>query len=455
MKRFKNRSLRFRLVLALLAVSLSVWAIATVVEWYKTKKEVHKLFDTQQVLLAERLASSNLTREGFREFQPELSRSDDKHFDDDALALAIFNENGIPIFNDGRNGRTIPFSRQAGFQNIAMLEEDGDLDQWRIYWLKHNNFYIAVGQELEYREDLLAEMLQVHFSGWFVGIPLLILAIGWIVSRELAPLTKLSRQITQRKPDEMSQIEDSHLPQEILPLVGSLNHYFERTQQMLKRERRFTSDAAHELRSPLASLRIQTEIAQLTKDDPIAHQQALNNILLSIDRTAQLIEQLLTLSRLENMAQLDDLQVVNWQQLISDQVSELYVNAERKQSEILVEMPTETVISQGKPLLLSLVIRNLLDNAIGYTPNGSQIFIHLTSKGLVLEDNGNGVSEADLQRLGQPFYRPADRPVESEQDQRGSGLGLSIVKRILALHSHSLHFQHSERGGLRVEIRFD
>ncbi|VEI44802.1 sensor protein QseC [Actinobacillus equuli] len=140
--------------------------------------------------------------------------------------------------------------------------------------------------------------------------------------------------------------------------------------------------------------------------------------------------------------------------MIENNVSQLYQQAENKRSEILVDLQAEPQAQLGKTLLLNLVLRNLIDNAINYTPEESLIKITLSTDSLVVEDNGNGVSDEDLAKLGQPFYRPVDRPVQSGQDERGSGLGISIIKRIVELHRFELKLSRSEMGGLKAEIFF-
>lgn len=450
---FQNRSLRFRLVIALSSVSLIIWLITMITEWIKVRIEVDKLFDTQQILFAERIASSDIMQ-GFHEIlELDSLPRHNKQLDDDALAFAVFADDGYPLLNDNRNGRFIPFAPAKGFQNVHLPQQD-DSEHWRIYWLKHRDLYIAVGQELEYRGDLIHDIVFTQMWSWLVGLPLLILAILWIVNREIAPLRQLQQTVQQRKPDETDILPTDNLPREILPLVKSLNHYFTRTQTMFNRERRFTSDAAHELRSPLAGLRIQTELAQLTLDDPDAHQRALHNMTSGIDKIAQLIEQLLTLSRLESLVSLDEQEPIDWQQLIDNNVAQFTATAAPKGSKIYTEFAPNVASRQGKALLLSLVLRNLLDNAVRYTPPNSKIYVRLLPDRLIVEDNGNGVSPSELEKLGQPFYRPADRPIESDQDEKGSGLGLSIIKRILELHHFHFTLTQSPLGGLKAEIRF-
>lgn len=451
-----HSSLRTRLIVILSSLSSLVWFIATGIEWCKFQKEMNKQFDTQQILFAERLASSNLMQ-GFHEILPRSKENfHQRHVNDDALAFAVFTEQGYPIINDGRDGKFIEFKPHKGFQNVSIDEYDDEdeLDEWRIFWLKHNDIFVAVGQELEYRDDIIWDVMTSKLWGGVIALPLLILVIWFIVSRELASLKRLEKEVKNRKPSDTSALEIAQIPQEIQPLVKSLNHYFERTNTMFNRERRFTSDAAHELRSPLAGLRIQTEIAQMTIDEPEAHQRALNNITGSIDRIAQLIEQLLTLSRLESITELDEQEKIQWQELIESNVSQLYSQAERKGTEIEVDIQSQPENQQGKPLLLNLALRNLLDNAIHYTPNNSLIKLKLSKQRLIVEDNGNGVSDEVLAKLGQPFYRPVDRPVQSDNDEKGSGLGISIIKRIAELHGFNFQLSHSALGGLKAEIVF-
>lgn len=234
-----------------------------------------------------------------------------------------------------------------------------------------------------------------------------------------------------------------------MPLVSSLNHFFERTSSLLLRERRFTSDAAHELRSPLAALKIQTEIAQMAGDDSVMRDNALANLTQGINRATQLIEQLLTLSRLDNLRQLEGVEPIEWQRLIESLIGELYFQAQKRQIELQFEPLAQPILQQGQPLLLSLLLRNLIENAMKYAEAGSTVRITLSQDRVVVADNGGGVAEADLDKLGQRFYRPAG------QNEKGSGLGLSIVHRIAELHHYRVQIENDEldgKVGLKVSL---
>ncbi len=219
---------------------------------------------------------------------------------------------------------------------------------------------------------------------------------------------------------------------------------------MLLRERRFTSDAAHELRSPLAALKIQTEIAQIAGDDAQLRDKALINLTQGIDRATQLIEQLLTLSRLDNLTALEGVETIQWEKLLPSVIGELYFHAQKRNMEIEFNHIATPKEQQGQPLLLSLMIRNVIDNAIKYCPEKTTITVSLDKDNIVIEDNGGGVEEADLAKLGQRFFRPAG------QNEKGSGLGLSIVRRIAELHHYRIKLENSHNAqgqrGLKTTI---
>lgn len=448
---WRNRSLSFRLIITLSLVSVCVWLLSTTVAWFQVRKEVNQMFDAQQILFAERLASSDLRNiliGHHREFKrPPFKKA---RFDDDALAFAIFTPDGDIVLSDGENGENFIFAPKKGFSKSRIRSDD---DEWRIFWLPvaGGRLMIAVGQEQEYRDDLINQMVFGQMWIWFASLPFLLAALGLIIRKELRGLKQIGEQVAQRTPDDTSLLKTDNLPSEVLPLIQSLNQFFDRTSTMLLRERRFTSDAAHELRSPLAALRIQTEVAQIAGEDSILREQALDNLTKGIDRATQLVEQLLTLSRLDNLKELDNLQEIHWEQLIPSLIGELYFHAEKRQIDIQFEEDGIPPTKKGQPLLLSLMLRNLIDNAIRYCPEGSRIKVQLKKHKISVEDNGGGVEEADLAKLGQRFYRPAG------QNEKGSGLGLSITHRIAELHHYKVRLKNTTdsngvRTGLLAEI---
>ena len=445
----KNRSLTLRLISVLCLTALFVWVGSTLVAWWQVRHDVNKVFDAQQVLFAERLANSDLSTillESSTTLNKNSQSALKKSYDDDALAFAIFSETGKLLFSDGRNGKDFIFNNKTGFHNSHTYDDD---DKWRIFWRTAANgkLIIAVGQELDYREDLIEEMIFGQMWIWFASLPILIIVLGWLIYKELGPIKRLSQEIQTRKSGDVSLLNTEGLPVEILPLVKNLNQFFDRTSAMLQRERRFTSDAAHELRSPLAALRIQTEVAQLAVDDIELREQALLHLTQGIDRASQLIEQLLTLSKLDNLQELEELQPIDWEGIIQSLIAERYFVAEKRKITLAFEKESEPKQKQGQSILVSLMLRNLLDNAIKYCPEDTTVSVKIASSQIIIEDNGGGVEPEDLKKLGQRFYRPAG------QNEKGSGLGLSIVMRIAELHGFKVRLENVIKEGQRIGLK--
>ncbi|MGB7803317.1 quorum sensing histidine kinase QseC [Buttiauxella sp.] len=446
-----TQSLRARLIAGYILLTLLAWAGASIAAWHQTSKTLNKLFDTQQVLFAKRLSALNLDNVQGETQLPRTKSMISHHRgkqDDDTLAFAIYTADGRLLLNDGDNGRNLNYRYQRdGFVDGKLA---GDDDKWRMVWVttpdgKHR---IVVGQEWEYREDLALDIVFSQLTPWLIALPLILLLLVWLVSRALAPLHKLANQLRTRKADDDSEIPSQSLPQEVRPLVIALNQLFSRTGELMQRERRFTSDAAHELRSPLAALKVQAEVAQLAQNDEPVRDHALNNLSEGIERATRLVDQLLTLSRLDSLAGLDDVQEVELQSLLQNAVMDAWHQAVREGIDIRLDIQDASVKRQGQPLLLSLMVRNVLDNAVRYSPRGSVVNVVLQSREITITDNGPGVSPEFLTSLGERFFRPPG------QEKTGSGLGLSIVRRIAALHAMQALFLNSDKGGFQVRIRW-
>ncbi|ACT08974.1 histidine kinase [Dickeya chrysanthemi Ech1591] len=438
-------NLRLRLLLGFTLLMLLIGGFAAILSWIQTRHNINALFDTQQMLFASRLAA--IDPQNWQQnspvlpSSPKLSRHQRGEFDDDALAFAIFSRDGKMILNDGENGRDFIFDyQQNGFTDSRLRDDD---DTWRLVWLatKDHRYVVVVGQEWDYRQDMTLDIVKTNLIPWLAGLPVLLVLLFWLLSYELAPLRRITARLHQRNPDDGTPLNITRMPQEVQPLVTALNQLFIRHQDSLLHERRFTSDAAHELRSPLAALKVQAEVAQLAQDDAAVRQHALTNLGLGIDRASRLVDQLLTLSRLDAGAAVGESVQVHWQPLLQQLVIEHYSAAQAGRKEIALDAPTSPVITQGNSLLLALLVRNLLDNAIRYCHSGGTITLTLTNSALHIADDGPGVDNEVLERLGERFFRPPG------QEQSGSGLGLSIVKNIARLHGIQTRFANRPEGG--------
>ncbi|HAZ77550.1 MAG TPA: two-component system sensor histidine kinase QseC, partial [Enterobacteriaceae bacterium] len=355
MKLTQRLSLRVRLTLLFCLLALAAWLVASVAAWQQTTHKLDKLFDTQQMLFAKRLLAMDLNEvpAPLRQVStPDKVRQG--HLDDDALAFAIYSRDGKLLLHDGENGRDIPYHyRRDGFSN-GQLKDDNDA--WRLLWLTapDGRYRIVVGQEWEYREEMAMEIVTSQLTPWLVALPLMLLCLVVLLSRELYPLKKLARTLHQRAPDTTDMLPTEAIPPEVRPLLDALNSLFARTQQMMARERRFTSDAAHELRTPLAALKVQAEVAQLSWDDAEGQQRALSNLHSGIDRATRLVDQLLTLSRLDSLDNLDDVEQIPLADLLQSAVMDIDASAHRAGIAIHLGIHAPEVTRPGQPLLLGL-----------------------------------------------------------------------------------------------------
>ncbi|NIG78216.1 two-component system sensor histidine kinase QseC [Klebsiella sp. Ap-873] len=448
-----TKSLRTRLTVGFIVLTFAAAAIASTTAWYEARKSLNKLFDTQQLLFAKRLSVLDFNTANNTDSQlPRSKNILKKHrgkLDDDTLAFAIFTVDGRLVLNDGDSGKGLTYSwHRDGFADGRLKDDD---DQWRLVWLTtpDGHYRIVVGQEWDYRNDMALDVVSAQLMPWLIVLPLMLALLIWLVSSELAPLRKLTQKLQHRPPADNSRLATQALPLEVRPLVEALNQLFERTEAFMQRERRFTSDAAHELRTPLAALKVQAEVAQLAEDDTQVRAQALNQLHHGIDRASRLVEQLLTLSRLDSLAELNDVQDVSLQTLLQENVMEAWHGAQREHIDIRLQMLEQPVTRRGQPLLLGLMLRNILDNAIRYSPAGSIVNVVLNEHNLEIIDNGPGVNPEYLASLGERFFRPPG------QLKTGSGLGLSIVSRIAALHCMQATFGNAESGGFRVHISWN
>lgn len=449
----KRLSLRLRLILIFSLLALITWGSASLVAWIMTRSHIDEVFDTQQMLFAKRLATANLgdllADESARRLPKTkklVQHGQRGDQDEDALAFAIFDRNGRMLLNDGENGADFRFDGEC--EGFTDGRRKGDDDSWRLLWLTSpdGRYRIVVGQEWGYRRDMAFGMVTGQLTLWLVTLPVLMLLIALVVGRELRPLRLVAAGLRQRAPDDATLLDGQQVPTEVRPLVDALNALFSRISMLLVRERRFTSDAAHELRSPLAALRVQTEVVQLAGDNTQMREHALDNLMLGIDRATRLVDQLLTLSRLDSLSDLAELEPVDWNKLLPMALAEHDLQAHAAGVTLRYEQQGAPRPRQGQALLLLLLMRNLVDNAVRFTPAGGTVTLRLTERLLTIEDDGPGVSAEHLARLGERFYRPPG------QEQTGSGLGLSIVQRIAGLHGLRVTFANRLAGGFIAQV---
>ncbi len=441
-----------RLTLMFLGVSLAVWLVAGLLSWSRGREQVDEFFDSYQLLLAHQLAAVD-----WRGFTPDAARTipspgdrleeaggSDGRAEEEALGLAVFDRRGEMIFSDGEEGRRIVYDpRAVGFTNRKLA----DGEKWRLVWIKSpdGETTVAVGQELEYRAEASLDMAAEVLWPWLAGLLFLAGASVWLVRRELRPVKSITRNLADRRPDDLAPLETAGLPPEIAPLGHTLNSLFQRLEDLLARERGFIADAAHELRTPLAALKVQVEVAQLAHDDPPARDRALAHLTLGLDRVARLVEQLLALSRLDRGAG-EEPASLDFPALIDQAITRTEAASGGRHHDLTFHQEPGPTLARGHPFLLELMLRNLLDNARRYSPEGARIEIRLAGPNLTVTNSGVTVPGHYVQRLSERFFRPPG------QEAGGSGLGLSIVSRAAALHGASLSFRNLTPDGFSVSV---
>ena len=323
---------------------------------------------------------------------------------------------------------------------------------WRFYVAKGQNGYVVLAaHDLHIHQELASQIALSNMAPYLLAVPILVLLLLLAIRRGLEPLHVLAADLSERDPQRLDELPEAGLPRELRPPVRAMNQLFGRIRMTMDKERRFTSDAAHELRTPIAALRAQLQVAERTPD-PEERQAAIAKALHGTRRMTHLVAQLLALARLEAESADKPDGKVNLGDLLHDVLAGLAPQAERKGIHLQTDIEPNCALT-GNAELLQILLRNLLDNAIRYVPDGGKVRVGLAWEKrhvvLAVEDNGPGVAVEERDKIGQRFHRFGARTVE------GVGLGLSIVQRIAELHGAELAFGDGLEGkGLGVRVSF-
>lgn len=442
-------SLQRRLLLYLLLCAPLVWALALVSSVLQAQHEVNELFDTEQIRLVRQIQviapSLQSTEPGAPSSTPIVEGGES---DLEDLAIAVWNAEGQPMLLD-REGVQLPWRSDAsGFINLPLGEEI-----WRIYYLQAPEWkgLIAVGQRLDERNELVLGLVVSQSLPWLIVLPVLLLAMAWAVRQALEPLREIAQSLHERSVDDLARLHSSDAPHELQPLLQAMNGLFERIEAGLERERRLTADAAHELRTPLAVLTAQWAVVQGAQSTE-ERERAAAKLSQGLVRAGRLMEQLLSLSRLEAISELPHAEPLDWTSLVEQALSETLPLAERRKVELAVDWGSDPHGSRtglygwrGDAVLIALLLRNLLDNAVRYAPHHSSVWLRLNAERLVVENTcERTVSAEELARWGTRFHRAEG------QTESGSGLGVSIAQRIAALHQLELSYHCADH---RIQAR--
>ena len=464
-----NYSLKARLLGFVLVAILLAALLQAATAYRGALQQADALFDDHLQQVARTLQRNVLLRGQAMDADTETLMSADG-FD---LYVQIWSPDGTPLFRSRHSA--LPPRAVLGFSD---LEAGGK--KLRVYSLQTALQTVQIAQDLSARSARAQTLAAWALLPFAALTPLLMLAVWWVIRRALAPIERARRQVAQRAANDLSPLLDTGLPDEVRPLVDELNALFGRVHAAFEVQRHFVADAAHELRSPLTALKLQaqalrrgggqttsTQLADATATSDAAERHAADITRLNqgIDRAIRLVEQLLSLAREDSGAatpQQQPPQPVDLALVIQQAAADVLPQAMHKNIDLGMT-PVEDDAAwrvTGQADALNTLLRNLLDNAIKYTPPGGQVDVSLhhtssmnsVSDGCTLsvEDSGPGIAEAEQARVFDRFYRASTASAEA-----GSGVGLAIVKVVAERHGATVVLATSARlGGLRVDVHF-
>ncbi|UNG19449.1 ATP-binding protein [Stutzerimonas zhaodongensis] len=460
----RNRTLVLVLGILLLSLSLISWR-----SYRDARHEIEELFDAQLAQSA-RLVQGLVMREMEPSARHALQSALDAavnarrnqgvpgHDYETKLGFQVYAADGSSVLQSAGapNGALQELAKAdsaSPFRDLSGGYHDVQLDghAWRLFLLHdpEDELWILVSERDDVRGELVGKIARRSLLPDLIGLPLLALLIWLAVGWGLRPLAHMAQLLKNRDPDNLAPLLLAPLPQELEPVAASLNRLLQQVNQLVDREKRFIADAAHELRTPLAVLRIHAQNAQQAGSEA-DRDEALRQLLAGVDRTTRVVTQLLTLARLEPSAQQLRLAPLDMRRLTRDTLAELTPLAIARDQELTLEIDEHDDCSlTGDAASLATLLQNLVGNALTYTPSGGRIEVQLrsTPDKLIIEvaDSGPGIAPELREQLFERFVRLGDG--------QGAGLGLSIVARIAELHGATVELLDSALGGLRAIVR--
>ena len=439
-----THSLRGRLLWFLLA-AITIAAVAQATIAYRTAlHDADQIFDYHMQQMALSLRSSTpLSNDEARARQEAESAGGN-----DDMVVQMWSPDGAQMFHSVSRAR-LPQRAVLGFSNVR-----ANSTTYRVFSIQTSNQTVQVAQDLAVRRNMAGNLALRTLGPIAVMMPILMLVVWWVVSGSLQPVARVRSQVASRQADDLSPVSDTGLPDEVRPLVQELNLLFGRVRTAFEAQQHFVADAAHELRTPLAALRLQAQSLDRA-DTPEARQVAVSRLTAGIDRATRLVEQLLILARQEATAAEGTsakTRPVDLADLARRTAADLAGVAAAKGVDLGLQQADPASID-GQPDALQILLRNLVDNAVKYTPGGGTVDISvLSGAGTVavqVEDSGPGIPPDERERVFDRFYRVAG------SEAAGSGLGLAIIKAIAERHGAVLTLGSSERlGGLMATVTF-
>ena len=486
-------SIRRRLLGMLLSAVLLVWLVVLLLVYRSAEHEVEEVFDADlarsarilQSLLLHEVEEEREINHRVHEAMAELGPQGLSTYPKLAAALRDYRAEAVAEEANERL-ELVSIAQQAGhkygaglifvarFANGGLMMRDSAAPEipaaadgyadmvlndetWRIYSLTEprTGFMVQVGEKRAFRLELVHYITRNTLMPLMLALPVLAVLIWAVVGHALAPLQRLAREVSMREPDALHPIDDDDTPREVHVLLLALNQLFDRLRSAIRRERQFTADAAHELRTPLAAMKTHLQVARAQSAEA-ATRASLDKALEGVDRATHSVEQLLVLARADaaqTKAMVDT--PVDLREIAAAVVSGLSQQAVERDIDLGLDA-AEAISVRGDATALQLLARNLVDNAVRYTPPGGTVTVTVTrdaqGASLAVADDGVGVPVEERPKIFNRFHRGSG---EQALGADGSGLGLAIVKRVADLHGARIVLGEGLNGrGLRVRLEF-
>ncbi|WP_026381623.1 ATP-binding protein [Afifella pfennigii] len=442
-------SISTRLFLILVMTTGLVWLSAVVWIFLSTRAEVERVLDAR-LMEAGRMVSSLIVSQDIKvdADQPlgaELPARPNLSYERQ-LSCQIWSLQGVLIGRSGGAPDQELAEHADGFSQTMINGES-----WRVYAITNADLGVRVliGDNLTIRDGLVNDVIRGLLLPVLLILPALAGLIWLSVRRGLAPLNNIARDLEGRRASDLSPIKGVETAKEIVPVLDSLNGLFARVTRLRERERNFIAFAAHELRTPLAGLKTQAQVA-LASDERAIRDQALRQIMVGVDRTGRLVRQLLDMSAIEAREPAERRGAVKAGTVLSSLARELADPARKVTIEIAPGL--DALELEIEPELFTLAARNLMENAVNHSPEGGVVRCHMAVEGeeqcIVIEDDGPGIAADELPKVTERFFRGRNKaPI-------GSGLGLAIVELALGRSGWRLRLQNRVAGGLSAIIAY-
>jgi two-component system OmpR family sensor kinase len=438
----KNPSLRQQLLWSLSAFSIALFMVLGFSAYQIALEETEEILDKQMKEMAYFLAETSIEH-----LSPTFKPNN--HYNETDVFIDVWTYSTDPEqqLQDPKQFR-LPKTDAPHFQQVQ-----SSMGELKAFVLPLSKKQVQISQLMTVRQHLAGELALSMLIPYVLLMPLVLWGLSWLLRRHLSPLIHVQQSIASRDHDDLSAIDTTALPMEILPPIAELNRLFERIDHAQRQQQQFIADAAHELRSPITALNLQLKVLQTTLPYPIAQDKNFVTLKNGLNRVQHLVTQMMTLAHQEaDPAQ--QIEALDLREHVTQVVEQLMYQANKRQIDLgLSAAGQRTHIKVlATPIKLHSIIANLMDNAIKYSPDHGSIDIHIEQQGqygcLSIEDSGSGVQPADYPKLIERFVR-----LNHHQDVVGSGLGLSIVYSAVKQLDGELHFAQSTRlGGLSVTV---